>query len=238
MAYAQVQRVENSQAVTSGSLAAPSLTLTAGNTVIVTTSQNPASIATLTGTLGNTYILDGHSGIASFGKFTYYCQNSLAGPEVITGHTNGSDFAAIVVSEFSGLKTSGGPIGSRYNAINGPGDGTDLATSTTFPINTVAALLYGFCADDIGSFVPLAGTGFTGRGSLWANLTGGVNAITADRRITVGGSYAATFGTTGHGGDVYLINGIAFPELGAVTTGGGTGTGGPPGGKWSWMKRR
>lgn len=219
MAYALAQAVmENSQAATTGSLAAPSITLTAGNTVIVVCSQNPGSIATLTDTLGNSWTLDGHAGIAGFGKFVWYCQNSLSGANVITGHTNGSDFAAISVSEYSGLVTSGGPLGSAYSAQNGPGAGTDIITTGNLSsaINTTPAMLWGFGTDDTGSFVPLAGTSFTGRGSIWGNLTGGVRALTEDRRITVAGSYASTFTGTGHGGDVFLSCGIAFAEIGAT----------------------
>lgn len=218
MAYAFVQSVENSQAATTGSLAAPSITATAGNTLIIICSQNPGSIATLTDTIGNVYTLAGHSGIAGFGKFLWYCQNTLGGANVITGHTNGSDFAAIVVSEYSGLAVSGGPLGSAFQAQNGPGAGTDIVTSGTFSVAVAPALLYGFSTDDTGSFVPTAGTlysGFTGRGSIWGNLTGGVRAITEDQRLTASGTYAGTFGNITKGGDVYLTDAIAFAELGA-----------------------
>lgn len=201
----------------------PTFTHVAGDTVIVICAQNPGSIATLTDTLGNSWTLAGHAGIASFGKFLWYCQNSLAGANIITGHTNGSDFSAISVTEISGLATSGGPLGTPgFNAQNGPGSGTDIVTSTGIVIGAVPAMLYGFGTDDTGSFVPTAGTlngGFTGRGSIWGNLTGGVRAITEDQRITSIGTYAATFGNIGKGGDVYLACGIAFAELGAQSPG-------------------
>lgn len=200
----------------------PTITHVAGNTLIIICSQNPGSIATLTDTIGNTYTLAGHAGIAGFGKFLWYCQNTLAGANIITGHTNGSDFAGLVVSEYSGLQTSGGPLGSAFQAQNGPGNGTDSVTSGTFPISTFPALLYGFSTDDTGSFVPPVGTGFTTRGSIWANLTGGVRAMTEDKRILTGGSYAATSTLASHGGDVFLTDAIAFPEIGA-----GVAIGGP-----------
>lgn len=200
----------------------PAPTFSAGSTGVVITSQNPGSTATVTGVAGNTYALRQHGGIASFGLFWYECQNMLAGPDILTGHSNGNDLNAIAVGEWSGLVTSGGPLGFNATAVNGPGQGADILTSGTFSVGSLPAMVIGFCVDtNPGGFVAPAGTSMTARGSgVWANLTNGVRGGFADRRVTSGSSYAATFGilSAPHSGDVFITDGAAYAEIGAVVS--------------------
>lgn len=218
----------------------PTVIHTAGNTGILINRMNPALVSSITDTAGNTWSPGpgaGKAGIFGFGLFLHFCQNLLAGANIITGHTNGTTDEAIAFFEFSGLATSGGALGANYNAQNGPGAGADAVTSNGFLVGAVPALVFGFGVDFSGSsFFPTAGTNFSGQGGMWSNY--GTDAQAEDRRELVGGSFAATYSPAAHTGDVFAALGVAFAELGAVPITGGTGTGGPPGGKWSWMKRR
>lgn len=56
--------------------------------------------------------------------------------------------------------------------------------------------------------------------------------------ITVNGTYSASWTIKGAGQNLFSCAVIDSIKGAAPGGGGGTGTGGPPGGKWSWMKRR
>lgn len=197
----------------------PTLIHTAGNTIIVINRMNPALTSSITDTLGNTYTAGpgaGKAGIFGFGLFLHYCQNSLAGANIITGHTNGTTDEAIAVYEYSGLVTSGGPVGfPAYSAQNGPGAGTDVVTSGLLSTGLLPCMVFGFgCDFSASSFFPIAGTNYTARGGVWSFYN--TDAQAEDRRILVPGGVAATFSPGAHTGDVYASLGVAFAELGAT----------------------
>lgn len=222
MPYAFVQAVENSQVSGTAALAAPSITLTAHNLVLVVTSQNPGSIATLTDTTGCTFVLVGHGALNAGGLFLYYCQDAVAGANVITGHSNGSDFSSIWVGEYSGLLTVNPLIAAAFAGKNGPGNGLNSVTAGLVGAGITPCMIFGFAIDNTGTNVPAAGTSpiaFTGQGAVWANYTGGVRAQAEDARIIAPGGYAATFGSTAggasHGGDQFVMLGATFAEIGS-----------------------
>lgn len=210
--FALLQQVENSQVTATNSIPV-SLTHVAGNTIIIINRMNPGLTSTITDTIGNSYALAGHAGIASFGLFLHYCQNSLPGANTITGHTSGTTDEAIAVYEYSGLVTGGGPLGSSFNTQNGPGNGTDIVTSGAITVSSVPALLFAFAADFTGSggLMPPNGTGFTPRGAVWSNYNSAAQG--EDIRILSPSTPAGTFTLPSRGGDVYGAAAIAFQEL-------------------------
>lgn len=202
----------------------PAPILTAGNTLITATVQAAGSTPTLTDTLGNTFSAPVATPNLGTSLVFYLCQNTLGGPNVIIGHSNSTNLSAVFSAEYSGLVQSGGSIAFAGQGQNGPGAGTDSVTSGTFPVATVPALLWALSLDQTGTNVPVAGTNFIGRGSIWANYTGGVRAITEDKRILTGAVYAGTFApsVSGHTGDLFNTIAVALLEIG-----GGNPIGGP-----------
>lgn len=214
MAYAFVQQVDNGLASVAAS-AAVTITTTIHNAVIVISAQHPASVATITDTLGETWISLPGGGIFADGLFAYVCQNSLGGSNTITTHTNGSDLIGVVAYEYSGLATSGGVTSSVVLGQNGPGLGTDAVTSGNAGVSVLPSLIFGFSNDYNSGHIAAAGTGFTGRTSIWSGNPGGVHALAEDKRVTSAGSQAGTF-TSANFSDIYVNYMIALPEIGAV----------------------
>lgn len=232
MAYALGTPGENSAAAGQASIAtSAALTVALHDSIIVFAQQDTTHTTTITDALGNgAYTNLGRGTLFAITLNAYLLQDSLAGTSVITASSNGSDLSGIWAVNASGLATSGGAVGKIFLGQNGPGSGLNTVTPGPVNINKVPCLYLGFCMDNTLSNAPVAGTSpiaFTGLGSVWANKTGGVNALAEHARIVVGGNASVTFGTTAggasHGGDLFLSCGIALAELGAVSTGGFSG---------------
>lgn len=219
----------------------PTISTTIHNAVAVVSSQHPASIATISDTLAETWLTVPGGGIFGNGLFAYVCLDSKGGPNIIQTNSNSTNLTANYVAEFSGLKTTGGVLSSAVLGQNGPGAGANTLTAGNIAATFLPAMHFGFCMDCQGAGnMPTAGTvpASTGRGSVWGGNTGGVHALAEDRRVTAGATSQATFGNAA-GSNIYVSIEFLLAEIGAIANGGGTGTGsGPPGGKWSWMKRR
>lgn len=219
MPYAYVQQVENSLASATSSIAAPSISCTAHNTVLVLGSQNPGSTPSITDTAGNSYSLLGHSSLFAFGVFLYICQDTLGGANVITTHTNGTDCNGILVSEWSGLVTSGGALGVAFNGQNGPGSGADAVTSGTMVISSgtpAASISFGW-DNTAGTFIPVHGTGFSSHTAVWAAINGNAQALLEDQRITSSGTYAGTWSADpSNTGDLFSTIAVILAELGGT----------------------
>ena len=219
MAYAFVQQVDNGLAANANA-AAVTITSTAHNTVIVISSQHPTSTATITDTLGETWIAipQSNNGIFGDGLFAYVCQNSIGGANTITVHSNSTNVSGVVAYEYSGLSTTIGILGSAVLGQNGPGAGTDaISAGGLGTISVLPAMIFGIACDFQGTGnVPSAGTGYTARASIWSGNTGGAHALAEDKRITVSANPAATFTATTGSGDIYISYGIVLAESGAV----------------------
>lgn len=212
MPGAFLQQVENGLAANANA-AAVSITTLAHSTVIVVSSQHPSSVATITDTLGETWITGPGGGIFSSGLFAYVCQDSKGGANTITTHSNSTNLAAVYASEIGGLQRTGGILGSAVLGQNGPGAGTDAVTAGTFAI-TAPAFLFGFVSDfQASGNVITPGTGFAGRASVWGGNTGGAHAFAEDRRILTGGSFGSTFTASTGSADIYVSLGIALAEI-------------------------
>lgn len=214
MTSAFVQGADNSSVAGVASLAV-TLTPTPGNTLIIVTNQASASTPTLTDTGGNSYSAPVSTANLGQALVLYLCQNTLGGSNTLTAHSNSTNLSALYVAEYSGLVQSGGTLGYAGQGQNGPGAGADSVSSGTFAFSAVPAMIFALSIDQTGSNVPVAGTGFTGRGSLFANYTGGVRAISEDQRIVTPGTYAGTFApsVSGHTGDLFLTIAFALQEI-------------------------
>lgn len=218
MPYAFVQQAENSNSVSVNSFAAPSITETAGNTLVVVSSHGNAGINnTCADSAGNTYTKQVVLNNLGHELNMFYVQNCIGGANIVTISSPSTNIKAVWVGEYSGLLLTGGPIASIGNGQNGPGAGSDTVTSTAFTVTPVPALYLGFSMDASGSNFPTPGTGFTGRGALWVNNTGGQNAQAEDLRVTVSASIAATYNPV-NGAHLFNTIGIAFAESTAVVT--------------------
>lgn len=222
----------------------PTIITTAGNLLIAHIHADIPHVGTITDTLSNgPFTIVGHAdNTANQGDWIYVCQNILGGATVLNAAWSSVNMSAFSVEEWSGLGTSGAVIGSSFTTQNGTSSGANTVTTGLIPTPKLPAILWSLCQDNTGSHVPTVGTSpvaFSDGGSRYGNYTGGVRARSENARITLNGSYAGTFGNVGFNGDNFDTCAILLAEAGAISTGaGGTGTGGPAGGKWSWMKRR
>lgn len=145
----------------------------------------------------------------------FYAENASGGACTVTLTMSSSVDTYMLVSEASGVLTSGAFDGSAMNVQGSPGTGTDAVTSTS--ITTTADGDFIFCATQAApGFSPTMtpGTGYTGRES-------GSNGLRlADRVQTSAGSIACTF-TSDNSGNIETITGVmAFKASGG---GGGGG---------------
>jgi hypothetical protein len=207
--YAHVQDGQNNTASGVGSIAASSITVTAGDTLIVGVyiANSGKPIATVTGN-GNTYTAACTVTGAAFSTSYYYVLAAAAGATVVTATAVGG-LSGILVSEYSGLGAYAGCIGQTQA---GTTNGTDTVTSTTISITSVPAMLWGMTANENNGVAPTAGTGFTTRGNPWLSPSGNL-VLFEDRRVTSTGSNAATFGSSGVGQyDNWDTTGLVFTE--------------------------
>jgi hypothetical protein len=124
----------------------------------------------------------------------------------------------VVAFNFSGIAASGALIGSAFSATTAPSGNPASADKLTtdnisITIGTQAALLFGFCVDVNNTSAPTPGTtpsAFTGRPTVWAS---NAVALPEDFRVTVTGTYAATFGSNNTNRfDTFDVIALAFLE--------------------------
>lgn len=204
MAYSFVNFVQNStDGTTSNTATSPSISVTAGNTLIVAFQQeNNTSNLGVTITDGtNTYtdqfgaeLTTGTEHLRVFTTTVASTNASLVLTATI-GSAATSGFRAFLVCQYSGLATPATKDGGQLLLITNPGTGTD-GMSISGTNATQPALVWGFSTNDSTSNPPTAGSGQTSRGTCW-DFTGTNGAATLarfeDKRITGTGSQAATF---------------------------------------------
>lgn len=194
MSFAFVQQVEISIASgASQTLAAPSLTATAGNLLIVATTGPSTTLNTTTlsdGGAGNTYHLISSLNDAGNNRCInyFYALNASGGATVITTTTTGGWQDGIYVAEYSGATTF---VGGNQTLNASPGTVTDAVTSGVVNVTSAPALVVGFCHNTAGAALASAGTGFTARTTVWG--TQGNHGFPEDMTENSTGNIAATW---------------------------------------------
>lgn len=234
MAYAFIQQVEASTGnVGSLTLAAPSISPTAGNLLVfAATNGNANDTITLDdGAVGNVFveISSAHlyDSTNTQGTRFFYALNCKGGATVITATYQSSvSYRCIYVAEYSGIAKSGAFLNASSQQQIGPGTGTDAITSTNANATSQPALVWGFTNNYGDAGTTAAGTGFTSRTAVWNYGGGGpLGSRPEDKRVTSTGNVAATF-TAATGTDLFhTIVGIFaepsasfLPILGQITT--------------------
>lgn len=225
MAYGFVQQVETSQGTGTSSLAAPSLTPTLGNMLLILTAgANTTTSALSDGGVGNTFTQLASFATASSKAILSAAYNCKGGASIITTtSTGGSDVGAILVQEFSGLALVGAYQTSlSANQSNFGVIGANAITTVNLNPSAQPAMLWGLCWDlTQPGLAPSAGTSpsaFSARTAIWSALPGaaGASSLPMDVRITSTGGVPITAGTSAPNQyDNFLTIGAIFSEVGA-----------------------
>ena len=146
MAFAFVQQAENSAAASGTSLAAPAVTYTSGNLLVVWTYWDGGDGGTFGVADGgsNTYTLIANK--VSGGRWAvYYVENCTGGSLQPTMSWSAAvTNRAIYVAEYSGIATSGALISGAYDVdIAVTASGTDILISDNINVTTQPALMVG-----------------------------------------------------------------------------------------------
>jgi hypothetical protein len=207
-----VQQTQNSVAAPITSVAAPSITTTAGNALVIAVLTTLGDASTINdGGIGNTYTLAGTVSGGAFELQLFYAQNIHGGATVFTANATDQTYA-IYVAEYSGLATSGLFINFAGNSTSGSeGTGANAITSGTVT-NSASAMLFGFTVSTNGNAGATAGTSpiaFTGRGGVWAAFSGSTTVTALAEDAPISGNAAATFGA-GNQFDAYFTVAMAL----------------------------
>lgn len=222
MAYAFVQQVQGAQTTAATSIAAASITPTAGNCLVITAFTGGNVTISVSDTAGNTVTpsVVAHDAGNTLTLALFYVKNCLGTASVFTASWSGSHSdPSIWVGEYSGLDVSNPFLGAINNAQASPPSGANTITSTPFYVGGQPAMLFGFSIDTNGGNTVNAGTSpiaFTGQGSTWSGSGSGgttAHAQPEDARVTTAANYTATFGPGNHF-DSFLTIGAAFMESG------------------------
>lgn len=212
MAYSLTGSGNTGQA-TAGSISI-SATFAAGETVFVVVGTDFGSGVTIT------------DGTNTYGAVTAI-SNSVANVTVVKADSVSAGTFTISCSDahcttiayfrYTGLAT-GTVLGTATNPQNGPGSGTDAATSGNITPSAQPAMLFGVLVDTSGNLAT-AGTSFTDRGPLTSAATNAAISV-EDRRITSLSAVAATFTIASFQFDNVSTIGVLIAESGG---GGGGG---------------
>lgn len=230
MAYAFVQKgFLNNTTGTQAAGTASSITVTAGNALIVAIFTTTTGAQTVSGN-GNTYSFKGSSA-ASAGCFLsfYTVQNANGGATAVA--TTDTGCFDIFVGEYSGLATSGSIPAPVFNNQAPGATGANILTSGALSV-TAPAMAFAFTCDVnaiSGGGAGATGTmtagntlAWTGRVTSWVDTTPTVTGIAEDLQINGTGNVTATFGITGNKQFNSFITGIiALPEPASGQTGPG-----------------
>jgi hypothetical protein len=209
MAFAFVQQAENSAAASGTSLAAPAVTYTSGNLLVVWTYWDGGDGGTFGVADGgsNAYTLIANK--VSGGRWAvYYVENCTGGSLQPTMSWSAAvTNRAIYVAEYSGIATSGALISGAYDVeIAVAASGTDILISDNINVTTQPALMVGVARSESQEVVDVAtGTGCTSRGTGW-DFGSTDGARLQDKRITATGN--ATMAWTGVYGSQYKVGAV------------------------------
>jgi hypothetical protein len=215
-AYTHVQTVAGS-----AQTASVTISITAGNLVIVTgmftTGGGSSDFTPTTNTSAVfTSAVDTGASPNNYQVRSYYLLNAGSG---ITSVTATFDVGTpgeygFVVSEYSGIATTSALVGSAAAVDEAPGTGTDAITSgNTGTLTSQPALIYEYAFNQNYSAIT-QGTGFASR---LTSAFGG-NLQVADRRVTATTAVAGTFTST-DGTANYNVFVLAFAEPGGAASG-------------------
>src|SRR5271155_2096918 len=217
MAYAFVNQTSATATTGVSSIALPSYTPVAGNTLLFflfITGGNGGSSANLTdGGVGNSYQQLFTPVHTASGIYGFYAQNVAGVATTVTANfVGGTSHAGIYLAEYSGIYQL---LGSNAVEVSAPGTGANALSSSYFSSGGTPVMVWGFAVDASGT-APNAGTSpisFTGQAPVWAPLgAGGTStcALGEDAAYSAGGSYiAAPFGPINQF-DSYYAAGASF----------------------------
>lgn len=227
MAYAFVQSGENHNTTGVGSaLTASSITVSAGNTLVVWICTLTTGSQTLSGN-GNTYTYVGTSAALNAAFLSaYYCQNINAGATAVA--TSDTGCFGIYAAEYSGLATSGGLAGAFISTTaSGPGAGANIISLGATNVTVAPAAVF---ACGVDSSAASSGSGNTGNITAGTTLTwisrtlGWVDGAAVlfgrgeDIRAAVTGNVTPTIGVSGNKQFAnFLAAAFALGEPGQVT---------------------
>ena len=220
MAYAFVNQTSAATASNVSSLALPSYTPVAGNTLLLPFYWGSGSVVTISlsdGGVGNTYLplfTQVQTGGSSFWGF--YAQNVAGVATVITATSSSSTAkCGFYLGEYSGIFQL---LGSNAVEKNGPGSGANTCTSGLFATGGTPVMVWGFNFNASGDTASSAGTSpiaFTGQTPVWAPLgAGGTTTCALGEDAAYAGAtqtIASTFGPSNQV-DSYYTAGASFAE--------------------------
>lgn len=194
-------QVENSDNATgTSSVVAPAISVNTGDLLIMVVAFDnaanptgtPSSSPANTWTQLATGIHDG----SQYGMRAWYSYNSASGSTTCTW-TGSSNYPAIAVYRFSGIRSASDPLTGTPTFGNqaSPGTGTDGVTSGNTTPGGQPALVFGFGFDVLGTTpAPTAGTGYISTTAVW-DYDGAisVSARAEHKRVTSTSATAATF---------------------------------------------
>lgn len=217
--FTQQQAASNAAGATS--LSTPSMTVTAGHSLIVEeTCHDTLKLAVPTDVQGDVFVQVGSTlNIGNWYRAAYYLKTAIGGATVVTytPSTACAGESGLYVADFTSM---GAVLNATQNVQNPPGGGTDAITSAVANATVQPALVFGFSyeIDNGGGFTSVAvhGTGFTGLTPVWSGLYGAIAAGVPEYKIvSVTGNVAATFTSTADGtynaffSDVVIVNSTA-----------------------------
>jgi len=222
MAYAFVQSGQNHQTA-AGTIAASSITVTAGNALVIWICTTTTGAQTVSGN-SNTYTYVGTSSISnSVFLSAYFVKNANSGATAVASSDTGC--FGIYAAEYSGISTTATSLGFISNLQSPPGIGADVLTATAVNVGTVPAAVFGFTVDAGGIQVASSNTGtlpagttlaWNSRAPGWVDGSAVTVATAEDIRVTSSGNVTATFGTTGNKQfAAFITAAFALAETGA-----------------------
>lgn len=220
MAYAFVNQTSATATTNVSTLALPSYTPVAGNTLLffffVTGGAGGSSAALTDGGVGNTYNQLFTPVHTSSGVYGFYAQNVAGMATVVTATITGAtSHCGLYLAEYSGIYAL---LGSSCIEVNQPGTGANACTSGLFATGGTPVMVWGFNVDASGGAASSAGTSpiaFTGQTPVWAPLgSGGTTTCALGEDAAYAGAtqtIASTFGPSGQF-DSYYTAGAVFAE--------------------------
>jgi hypothetical protein len=213
-AYGFVQGNSDGPGSPDTTIAVPfSSNVTAGNLIIAVVWANNAfdRVSGVADSQGNTYVrVEGLDNPLSKGLYVYYVKNVTGGANTVTATLTTSEFAQMVILEYSGLDTTA-PLDKHTSAT---GNGTTLDSGATATTTSANEMVFGACN-------LTASTTFTATGAFAARAAS-PKLGTEDKRVTSTGTYNATF-TSSAAGEDWACAVATFIESGGG--GGGSPTG-------------
>jgi hypothetical protein len=221
MAYAFVQSGQNHNVAGAANLASSSITVTAGNTLLVwlaSASNVITSPPTGNGnTFTNVFVSPQNSGLSYLQ--CWICQNAASGATVVT--PQGAPLIyGIFVEEISGLVTTGGVLASASAVYASSTIAANSITPGNINVTSKPAGLFGFAYGNealgntnLGD--PQFGTSlaYNDRTTGWVGGSSNKTAVAEDIRVTSTGNITTTFGVANDQFDNFSVGCVALLEI-------------------------